>query len=106
MAMTGRSWQAVALLGLGAMAWSALAPPQAAKVSFEHDVLPILKAKCAVCHGPDSASGGLKLDTAEGFKKGGLGGGLVVPGNSGASLLIHRLLGSDGKPRMPMGFAP
>ncbi len=50
--------------------------------------------------------GKLRLDTATGILKGGRGGPLFIPGKSKSSLLVQRITGSDGQPRMPMGFGP
>jgi len=83
-----------------------LAPNQAPTPDFAKDVAPLFKSKCISCHGPDSASGGLRLDTVAGIKKGGVSGPLFQPFKGDDSLLVHRLLGKDGKPKMPMGFAP
>ncbi|HVT13856.1 MAG TPA: PSD1 and planctomycete cytochrome C domain-containing protein [Fimbriimonadaceae bacterium] len=88
-------WMAVAALG-----------QDPAKVDFAKDVFPVLKSKCGDCHGADGASGGLRLDTLDGIRKGGNSGKLYEPFKSGESLIVKRLLGQDGKPRMPMGFAP
>ncbi|HWA82641.1 MAG TPA: DUF1549 domain-containing protein, partial [Fimbriimonadaceae bacterium] len=76
------------------------------KVDFAKEIFPILKSKCGDCHGADGASGGLRLDTLDGIRKGGNSGKLYEPFKSGDSLIVKRLLGQDGKPRMPMGFAP
>lgn len=38
--------------------------------------------------------------------KGGASGPAVLPKNSAGSLLVSRILGQGGKPRMPQGFAP
>jgi hypothetical protein len=74
-------------------------------VSYVTDVEPIFKAHCVQCHGPDGASGGLRLDTASGTVKGGKSGALYIAGKSSDSLLMKRLQGVGG-PRMPMGFNP
>jgi hypothetical protein len=84
----------------------AAADNRSAKVDFGADILPLLKARCASCHAGTGAAAGLDLSTAAGIQKGGSSGKLVLGGNSKGSLLIHRLAGQDGKPRMPMGFAP
>lgn len=77
----------------------------AAKVDFAKEIAPILKSKCVSCHGPEAQSGGLRLDTIAGIKKGGDSGKLIEPLKSADSLLLKRILGQGG-PRMPMGFAP
>lgn len=76
------------------------------KLEFAQDVLPILKAHCASCHAGESPSGGLSLETVQGLLKGGVSGRAVIPGKSSGSLIVKRLNGDGGLPRMPMGFAP
>jgi hypothetical protein len=68
------------------------------------DVQTIFNAHCTRCHaGPDAAAR-LSLDTYANVIKGGASGKCVVPGDSGRSLLVARLLGAGGKPQMPIGF--
>jgi hypothetical protein len=103
-AMLGR---VLRLAAVAAPPWLLLGMQQpVAKVDFAADVAPMLKAKCASCHGRDVQSGGLRLDTIGGIKKGGVTGPLFTAGKGKDSLLIQRILGHGGKPRMPMGFAP
>ncbi len=78
--------------------------PGAQKVDFDHDVEPILSAHCSKCHFGDQKAGGLSLGTAKDLFTGGGDGKVVVPGESAKSLLMARLLGQGGSPRMPMGF--
>ncbi|MCO5296728.1 MAG: PSD1 and planctomycete cytochrome C domain-containing protein [Fimbriimonadaceae bacterium] len=102
--VVGNRWLAgVCLLPLlGAV----LAPEPQQKVEFAKEILPIFKASCFQCHGPDAQMGGLRLDTPEGLAKGGASGPVVVPKSAAKSLLLQRLRGEGGKTRMPMGFAP
>jgi len=103
---------AAALVLCAVPALAALAPapatmkPGIRKVDFGRDVQPILKAHCLQCHGGKQEQGGLRLDTRALTVKGGASGPSIVPGQSGKSLLVTRMLGHDGKPRMPLGFAP
>jgi len=80
--------------------------PQPQKVDFDHDVLPILRAHCSKCHLDGQKLGGLSLETGKAVFAGGGSGKIVVPGKSGGSLLMVRILGTGGMPRMPMGFGP
>jgi hypothetical protein len=82
------------------------APAKSAKVDFVHDVQPILKASCYPCHGSEQQLGGLRLDTRAAAFRGGVSGKSILPGKAKESLLLQRILGEGGKPRMPMGFAP
>ncbi|MBX3118885.1 MAG: PSD1 domain-containing protein [Fimbriimonadaceae bacterium] len=77
-----------------------------AKVDFAREIAPIFKAHCTSCHSSTQQSGSLRLDTAAGIAKGGVSGKLFTAGKGAQSLLIERIEGKGGKPRMPMGFAP
>ncbi|MFN3729203.1 MAG: PSD1 and planctomycete cytochrome C domain-containing protein [Fimbriimonadaceae bacterium] len=102
------------LLGLATMPWLALAtvrvpaplPEPAENPTFAADVLPIFRAHCVSCHSASEPSGGLDLSSAAGAKRGGVSGPLVIARNLKDSLLMIRVLGTDGQDRMPMGFAP
>jgi hypothetical protein len=85
-------------------AWLVLAvsaQPQARadakRIDFAHDIVPILKARCAECHTNGKHKGGLSLDTRESIlrKK------AVVPGKSGRSELFKRVTSQDPDERMP-----
>lgn len=65
--------------------------PAAAKkegLTFEKDVLPLLKESCANCHGEKKQKGDLRLDSLEAALKGGEHGKAVVPGDAAKSLLL------------------
>src|SRR5947209_4575959 len=65
-------------------------------VDFAHDVLPLLKARCAECHTNGKYKGGVSYDTrSEAVKK------AVVAGKSGDSLLVQRITAKDPEERMP-----
>src|SRR6058998_795645 len=67
------------------------------KIDFVHDIVPILKARCAECHTNGKYKGGLSLDTrAQLLKK-----KAVVPGRSSASELVKRVSSNDRDFRMP-----
>jgi hypothetical protein len=84
----------------------ALPPPLARPVDFVGEVLPLLTSRCGHCHGEDAQEGRLRLDARALFFRGGLSGPVVVPGDSGRSLLIRRVTGLDGRKRMPLEEAP
>lgn len=75
-------------------------------VDFARDIEPVLKARCYSCHGDTQQAGGLRLDSRASLLRGGSGGAAITPGNAAKSTLLSRLTGQDGKPRMPLGFAP
>jgi uncharacterized membrane protein len=55
-------------------------------------VLPILRQRCADCHGAGKQKGGLRLDSIEGIMAGGGSGETVLPGFAQSSLLLRRML--------------
>jgi hypothetical protein len=66
-------------------------------VDFAHDVLPLLKARCAECHTNGTYKGSVSFDTREDMLK----SEVVVAGDSGKSVLIERVTADDPKERMP-----
>ena len=81
-------------------------PNAEVKVDFVTEVLPLLQAHCATCHGPEKQSGGLRLESGLALLKGGDSGKSVVAGKPDKSYLIKRLLGQGGEDQMPLGFTP
>jgi hypothetical protein len=57
----------------------------------EADVLPILQARCVICHGKTEKSGGLDLRTQAARLAGGESGPAIVPGKPDESLLIEKV---------------
>jgi Protein of unknown function (DUF1553)/Protein of unknown function (DUF1549)/Concanavalin A-like lectin/glucanases superfamily/Planctomycete cytochrome C len=74
---------------------SAVVRAQSPDDHFEKAVRPLLHAHCVKCHGPEKIKGGLRLDTPEGFAKGGVSGHVVVPGDPDSSRLIRAVRGQD-----------
>jgi hypothetical protein len=77
---------------LSALVSVLLAVPAAAaeKIDFAHDVLPLLKARCAECHTDGKSKGGLSLDTRESLLK-----------SKKLDKLIARVTSTDAEERMP-----
>ncbi|MEQ1823566.1 MAG: PSD1 and planctomycete cytochrome C domain-containing protein [Fimbriimonadaceae bacterium] len=94
---------AASLLPIGAF-W--LMPRNQSIPTFKTDVLPILNAHCSPCHTGERTAGALSLNDFEAMMKGGSSGPVVTPKNAETSLLLSRILGKGGLPRMPMGFKP
>ncbi len=74
---------------------------EAQPVDFARDVVPIFQARCAACHGPKSQMGQLRLDAKAIFERGGTSGLPVVAGKPDESLLVRRILASNGMSIMP-----
>jgi hypothetical protein len=75
----------------GAWAAAAQAP------DFARDIQPILKTSCGACHSGEKAMGALRLDSRTAALR------VITPGDSAGSRLMHRVLGLNSEPRMPMG---
>lgn len=75
--------------------------PQANEEFFEAKVRPLLLEKCVECHGPDDASGELRLDRRSAVIKGGASGALVDQGNPAASRLLKAIDYKDSALQMP-----
>ncbi|WP_321472047.1 DUF1549 domain-containing protein [uncultured Paludibaculum sp.] len=74
-------------------------------VDFARQVHPVLVEKCLPCHNGAGGQGGLSLAARAEILRGGAGGPAIAPGESGKSLLVRRIDGSQ-PPRMPMGGEP
>ena len=70
-------------------------------VDYIRHIKPVLIERCVACHGALKQEGGLRLDTALLAIKGGESGAAIVPGDSGASLLLNRVTATDASERMP-----
>ncbi|HZY86489.1 MAG TPA: PSD1 and planctomycete cytochrome C domain-containing protein [Gemmataceae bacterium] len=71
-------------------------------VDFAHDVVPLLKARCAECHTNGKQKGGLSLDTRAALLK----AKAALPGKSADSELLKRVTSADPDERMPPKGAP
>ena len=94
---------ALVVVGL-AIAVGAAKPGLAAEDDlFESRIRPLLVARCQGCHATATGktSGGLALDSRQGWQTGGDSGAAIVPGDSDASLLLRAVQGADGVAAMP-----
>jgi hypothetical protein len=67
--------------------------------SLEHEILPLLKARCQKCHGPIKPKGKLNLSSARSLVRGGENGAVVVPGKPDESLIWEQVANDDMPPR-------
>ncbi len=88
-------WCGMVLVLLGC-----LGAPSRASDDFEKHVRPLLLEKCVSCHGPNKVKGGLRLDTKDGWQRGGDSGPVIVPGDPDKSLLIQAVR-QTGELKMP-----
>jgi len=68
---------------------------------FEKKVRPVLAEHCYSCHGPKKQNAGLRLDTAEGFRKGADAGPVVVAGEPTKSRLVKAIERKGDYPMPP-----
>jgi len=79
-----------------------------AVVSFERQIRPILKTWCLDCHGGESVEGKLDLRLRRFLLRGGESGPAAVPGDTAASLLVHRVRSGEmppGEKKLPSADA-
>ena len=81
------------LLTISAVARAADGKP----IDFAHDVLPILKERCAACHTDGTYMGAFSMDTRAML----LDAGVVEPGDAAASDLIERVISDETDYKMP-----
>ena len=107
------------VLGSLVAAWATLlsaqtapagAPPSGPQTSqtidYARDIEPVLRQYCYECHGTTRARARLRLHAPEFILKGGSHGAVVMPGKSGESELIRRILSDDPDDRMPLDEDP
>ena len=87
---TNRPWTrfAFSFLLLGPASRLTAAIPAEDLTFFEVKVRPLLIDRCLECHGEKKQKGGLRLDSAAGWRVGGNSGAVVEPGRPAESLLI------------------
>ena len=83
------------------VAFSALAQAEE-KATYDDQAFPIFQQTCLNCHNPDKNKGGLDLSTFTGTLKGGSGGKIVEPGDTGSRLISALTPGAE-KPMPPEG---
>lgn len=91
------------VLALAVLSWSAQGVvAEDGTDFFEKKVRPLLAERCYECHSPEKkVKGGLRLDTREGWARGGDTGPAIVPGEPDKSLLITAVRYQDRDLQMP-----
>ena len=77
------------------------APTAAAVEFFEKEVRPVLAEHCYSCHGPKKQQAGLRLDSADGVRKGGDDGPVVGPGDPAKTRLVQAIRRAGDLPMPP-----
>jgi len=78
-----------------------LPPPAGVEVDFQRDIQPILEASCLRCHGPERPKSGYRLDNRADALREGSYDRPIIPGDSGASALIHYVAHAVEEMEMP-----
>ncbi len=97
----------VLLVALPLAVWQTYEYAQRPRISYNHDIRPIVNNKCIACHGGVKKSGGFSLlfrhealDTTES------GVPAIVPGDAAASEFMQRITHHDPELRMPLEAEP
>lgn len=77
--------------------FTTVSPAADQRVDFAHDILPLLRARCAECHTNGKYKGGLSFDTRAALLK----TKAVTPGRSAEGPLLERITSTDPEKRMP-----
>jgi WD40 repeat protein len=72
----------------------------APKLTYDQNVMPLLRDKCFNCHNQDRKSGGLRLNTFTNLMTGGASGAAVKAGDPEGSML-YKLVTHQQEPHMP-----
>lgn len=76
---------------------------QQGPVDFAKQVLPIFKAKCTRCHGPQQRGGKLDMRSIDAILEGGNSGPAIEPGDPSKSLLIELIHFNEMPPKKDKG---
>ncbi|MCB1064112.1 MAG: DUF1549 domain-containing protein [Verrucomicrobiae bacterium] len=88
-------------LGACMMAVSARAAEEGKSIDFSHDIVPILKERCAECHLGDKKKGGFSMNSREALMEGSENGEVLTLGKGAESYLIEVMLTDDVDIQMP-----
>jgi WD40 repeat protein len=94
-------------LSCGAAENPATESKPASKVSYYHDVRPILQANCQGCHQPAKSKGGYVMTEFKRLLAGGDNeGAAIVPSRPEKSAILKMITQQDGEVKMPKGKTP
>src|SRR5437899_6237690 len=83
------------------------AEKSAPKVSYYHEIRPILQANCQGCHQPAKSKGGYVMTDFKLLLAGGDNeGAAIAPGHPEKSSMLKMITPQDGEVRMPKGKTP
>ena len=71
----------------------------------QHDVLPILRLRCSVCHGARRREAELDVRTVQSLTQGGKSGPAIVAGDPDASRILQRIHAGEMPPRRELASA-
>lgn len=91
---------ALVTLCLVSLTASALGADAKKKLTYEDDVLPVFRARCANCHNMDKAKADLNVMSYQGITQGSSSGEVLSPGDPGASKL-YQVMAHQAEPKMP-----
>ncbi|MFO0816921.1 MAG: PSD1 and planctomycete cytochrome C domain-containing protein [Pirellulales bacterium] len=96
-----RNYNLFALLALASCCTASASSDEVERKHFEDRIRPLFVKHCIECHGPELAEGKLRLDSKQGWQRGGERGPAIVPSDPAASLLMRAVTYRDEKFRMP-----
>lgn len=88
------------LLALGAGLFAASVLAEEKKVTYEDDVIPILRARCANCHNMEKARADLNVMSYQAVLQGGSSGEVLAAGDASASKFFQ-VMNHQAEPKMP-----
>ncbi len=91
------------VLALAGLAAAAPATPPDDLRFYQEQVRPVLARRCLGCHASRDPKGGLALDTAAGWRRGGHSGPAITPGDPEKSLLVRAVRYATDSLKMPPG---
>src|SRR2546426_911061 len=75
-----------------------IAQKNASSLDFERDIAPVFRQNCIICHSGATPQGELDLTSVQSALKGGKSGKVIVPGSSGRSLLLEKIVSGTMPP--------